>query len=25
MTHKEYFTNRINVFDVPKLNKEQFL
>ncbi|MDB9720241.1 hypothetical protein OAA67_00005, partial [Winogradskyella sp.] len=23
--HKEYFTNRINVFDVPKLNKEQFL
>jgi len=24
MTHKEYFTNRINVFDVPKLNKEQF-
>jgi len=25
MTNKEYFTNRINVFDVPKLNKEQFL
>ena len=25
MTHKEYFINRINVFDVPKLNKEQFL
>ena len=25
MTHKEYFTNRINVFDVPKLNQEQFL
>lgn len=25
MTHKEYFTNRINVFDVPKLNKEEFL
>jgi len=25
MTHKEYFTNRINVFDVPRLNKEQFL
>jgi len=25
MTHKEYFTNRINLFDVPKLNKEQFL
>ena len=25
MTHKEYFTNRINVFDVLKLNKEQFL
>ena len=25
MTHKEYFTNRINVFNVPKLNKEQFL
>ena len=25
MTHKEYFTNRINVFDLPKLNKEQFL
>ena len=25
MTHKEYFTNRINVFDVPKLNKEQFI
>lgn len=25
MIHKEYFTNRINVFDVPKLNKEQFL
>ena len=25
MTHKEYFTNRINVFDVTKLNKEQFL
>jgi len=25
MTHKEYFKNRINVFDVPKLNKEQFL
>ena len=25
MTHKEYLTNRINVFDVPKLNKEQFL
>jgi hypothetical protein len=25
VTHKEYFTNRINVFDVPKLNKEQFL
>ena len=25
MTHKEYFTNRIKVFDVPKLNKDQFL
>ncbi len=25
MTHKEYFTNRVNVNDVPKLNKEQFL
>lgn len=25
MTHKEYFTNRINVFYAPKLNKEQFL
>ena len=25
MTHTEYLTNRINVFDVPKLNKEQFL
>ena len=25
MTHKEYFKNRINVFNVPKLNKEQFL
>ena len=25
MTHKEYFTNRINVFDVPKLNQEQLL
>ena len=25
ITHKEYFTNRINVFDVPKLNKEQFI
>ena len=25
MTYKEYFTNRINVFDVPKLNKENFL
>ena len=25
MIHKGYFTNRINVFDVPKLNKEQFL
>jgi len=25
LTHKEYFTNIINVFDVPKLNKEQFL
>ena len=25
MIHKGYFTNRINVFDVPKLNKEEFL
>ena len=25
MTHKEYFINRVNVNDVPKLNKEQFL
>ena len=25
MTHKEYFTNRIKVFDVPKINKDQFL
>jgi len=25
MTHKEYFINRVNVNDVPILNKEQFL
>ena len=25
MTHLEFFINRVNVNDVPKLNKEQFL
>jgi hypothetical protein len=25
MTHKEFFINRVNVYDVPNLNKEQFL
>ena len=25
MTHLEFFINRVNVNDVPELNKEQFL
>jgi hypothetical protein len=25
MTHLEFFINRVNVNDVPKLNKKQFL
>ncbi|MFC4268355.1 hypothetical protein [Polaribacter marinivivus] len=25
MTHLEYFINKTNVYNVPKLNKEQFL
>ena len=25
MTHLEFFINRVNVNEVPKLNKEQFL
>ena len=25
MTHLDFFINRVNVNDVPKLNKEQFL